>query len=303
MRRTLSAAVLLGVLMTAAGCSSPAPAPPVSSTVASPQVSSTAPAPITSTSAPARGHLPSFQHVVIVVEENHGFDAAMRMPYLRQLRRNGMTFTDSHGVGHPSQPNYVALWSGSTHGITSDACPQDLGSTPSLGSQLLDSGRTVAAYAEGLPTPGSPACTAGSYARRHNPLADFSATAGPARNLPFSAFPSDYATLPSVSLVVPNLDHDAHDGTLTAADEWLRTNLGGYAAWAATHDSLLIVTFDEDEGTQANRILTVFTGAHVRAGTSSQHIDHVHVLQTIERAFGLPLLGPGRRPISGVWQG
>jgi acid phosphatase len=294
MRRTRAAVVLLGVLLAVAGCSSPSP---TTSTTAAPS------GPIASTSPPAPGSVPSFQHVVVVVEENHGFDPAMGMPYLRQLRRHGTTFTDSHGVGHPSQPNYLALWSGSTHGITSDACPQDLGSTPSLGSQLLESGRTVAAYAEGLPSPGSPACTAGSYARRHDPLADFSATAGPARNLPFSAFPSDYAALPSVSLVVPNLDHDGHNGTLAAADAWLRTKLSGYATWAGTHDSLLIVTFDEDGGTRANRILTVFTGAHVRIGTSSQRIDHVRVLHTIERSFGLPLLGPGRPPISGVWRG
>jgi acid phosphatase len=241
--------------------------------------------------------------VVVVVEENHGPAAAMTMPYLAQLRREGMTFTDSHGVAHPSEPNYLALWSGSTHGVTSDACPIDLGTAPSLGSQLLATGSTVAAYAQGLPGAGSAACLDGAYARKHDPLADFAATAGSAHNLPFSAFPQDFDALPSVSLVVPDLDHDAHDGSVATADDWLRTELGAYAAWAPTHNSLLIVTFDEEDGGKsANRILTVFSGAHVRTGASSERIDHIRVLHTVEAAFDLPLLGRRAAPITDVWQ-
>jgi acid phosphatase len=241
--------------------------------------------------------------VVIVVEENHGTAEAMGMRYLAELRRTGAVFPQSHGVAHPSEPNYLALWSGSTHGVTSDACPIDLGSAPSLGSQLLAAGHPVAGYAQSLPSAGSTTCSAGPYARKHDPLADFSATSGAAHDLPFSAFPSDYGRLPSVAFVAPDLDHDAHDGTLTAADDWLRGNLGGYATWAATHDSLLIVTFDEEDGgAAANRILTVFSGAHVRPGTYDERIDHVRVLHTIESSFGLAHLGAAAPPITDVWK-
>lgn len=303
MRRALSIPVLVAALLLGtAGCTSGPVAPSASPTAASPSAASPAATAGSASATPAPA-VPAFAHVVIVVEENHGLAEALTMPYLAQLRRTGATFRNSHGVGHPSQPNYVALWSGSTHKVDSDTCPVDLGSTPSLGSQLLAAGHTVAGYFQGLPQAGSLTCNAGAYARRHNPIADFSATAGAAHNLPFSAFPSDYGTLPSVALVVPDVDHDAHDGSLAAADDWLRTELGGYATWAATHDSLLIVTFDEQESDQpANRILTVFSGAHVRPGSYSERIDHVRVLHTVEAAFRLPPLGAPSPPITDVWR-
>ncbi|HEV7623411.1 MAG TPA: alkaline phosphatase family protein [Amnibacterium sp.] len=302
MRRLLSIVGLGLAALTLVGCTTGGTGPAPASESAAP-ASDGAPSPSPAGSGATGAGVPAFAHVVIVVEENHGPAAAMQMAYLAQLRRDGMTFSHSHGVAHPSEPNYLALWSGSTHGVTSDACPIDLGAAASLGSQLLSAGHTVAAYAEGLPAAGSTVCSAGAYARKHDPLADFSATAGPAHDLPFSSFPRDFATLPSVSLVVPDLNHDAHDGSITAADDWLRTQLGAYAAWAPTHDSLLIVTFDEqDGGKAANRILTVFSGAHVRPGTSAERIDHVRVLQTVETSFGLPLLGSPAAPITGVWQ-
>jgi hypothetical protein len=301
MRRPLIVSVLACTLFGLTACTTGGTTPPTPTTSAA---SATAPVPSSSAiSSDGTGrHVPSFAHVVIVVEENHGPAAALAMPYLASLRKTGATFTDSHGVAHPSEPNYLALWSGSTHGITSDACPVDLGSAPSLGSQLLKSGRTVAAYSQGLPSPGSSVCSAGDYARKHNPLADFTATADPAHNLPITAFPSDFGALPSVSLVVPDLQHDAHDGSIATADRWLHDELGAYAAWAPSHDSLLIVTFDEaDGGTAANSILTVFSGAHVRHGRSSEVIDHLRVLHTIESSFGLRLLGRTAAPITDVW--
>lgn len=300
MRRVLPVLILGAVLATTAACSSPAPAG--SPTSPSAPRSSAASAPL-GTLTPVTPAVPRFAHVVIVVEENHGPAAAESMGYLTQLRRTGRTFVDSHGITHPSQPNYLALWSGSTHGVTGDGCPVDLGDAPSLGGQLLDAGRTVAAYAQSIPAAGSAACTAGPYARKHDPLADFAATAGPAHDLPFSAFPSDYDRLPSVALVVPDLDHDAHDGTVAEADDWLRAHLASYAAWAPSHDSLLVVTWDEDEDTSANRILTVFAGAHVQPGTATERIDHVRVLHTIEASFGLPLLGRAAAPITDAWEG
>ena len=246
--------------------------------------------------------VPAFDHVVIVIEENKAGDQVDTAPYLARLAAQGATFSRFTGETHPSQPNYLALWSGSTQGVTSDACPVDLGTAPSLGSQLIDAGRQVAVYAEDLPAAGDPTCTAGAYARKHNPLADFSATAGARHDLPFSAFPTDYSNLPAVSLVVPNLDHDMHDGSIATGDEWLSSHLGAYAAWAKTHDSLLVVTFDEDDDTPTNRIYTTFSGAHVRPGTYSQPVNHVSLLHTVEASFGLPLLGATAPPITAVWR-
>jgi len=83
-------------------------------------------------------------HVLIVVFENKAFsqlDGSGRAPYLNALMARSAVYTDFHAETHPSQPNYIALFSGDTHGVTSDSCPVRLHGTPNLGRQLLDTGR------------------------------------------------------------------------------------------------------------------------------------------------------------------
>jgi phosphatidylinositol-3-phosphatase len=125
-----------------------------------------------------------------------------------------------------------------------------------------------------------------------------------ASNQTFSAFPtSDYAKLPTVSFVVPNLQHDMHDGTVQQADTWLAQNLGGYVRWAQTHDSLLVVTWDEDDESASNHIPTIFVGPMVRRGPDDTHITHLDVLATIEAMYGLPPSSGAARatPITTSW--
>jgi phosphatidylinositol-3-phosphatase len=110
-------------------------------------------------------------------------------------------------------------------------------------------------------------------------------------NLRFSRFPTNYSTLPSVSFVVPNLCNDMYDCSISTGDTWLKNNINGYAQWAKANNSLLILTFDEDDGSQQNQIATVFYGQHVKVGSYSEHITHYNVLRTIEDAYGLPLRG------------
>ena len=244
--------------------------------------------------------IPRPDHVVIVVEENHSYDSVSSQPYLSSLRAGGADMTASHGITHPSQPNYLALWSGSTQGVRDDSCPHSFGTTPSLSSQL-----GAVTYSESLPSAGYLGCRAGAYALKHNPGANFSAGATASANQPVTAFPSTaagYEALPRVSLVVPNLDHDMHDGSVATGDQWLHAHLSGYAAWAQTHNSVLIVTFDEDDGTTANTILTVFSGEHVAAGKYAEPITHLNVLHTIERAFGVPQLGDAAAPVERIWK-
>jgi acid phosphatase len=95
-----------------------------------------------------------------------------------------------------------------------------------------------------------------------------------------------FAALPTVSMVVPNLDHDMHDGSIAAADAWAKAHLSGYVAWAQRHHSLFIVTFDEDDGSQGNRIFTIFVGPMVKKGVSTQHITHYDLLRTLESLYG-----------------
>jgi acid phosphatase len=124
-------------------------------------------------------------------------------------------------------------------------------------------------------------------------------------NQPLTAIPADYSTLPTVSFVIPDLCHDMHDCSIGTGDSWARDHLSSYVSWADSHNSLLVVTFDEDEGSQANGIVTLLVGPMVRAGaTSDQYVDHFGMLRTLEDMFGLPALGKaaGEKPISGIWQ-
>lgn len=248
--------------------------------------------------------LPSFDHIVVVIEENHAYNEIIgnaNAPYLTSLASGGANMTQSFAVTHPSQPNYLALYSGSTQGITSDSCPHTF-SAENLGHQLLAAGRSFAGYSESMPSHGYTGCTSGTYARKHNPWVDFSNVPA-SSNLRYADFPTDYTTLPALSFVVPNLCDDMHDCSVSTGDTWLRNHLSGYATWAATHNSLLVVTFDEDDSSASNQIPTVLAGAHVTTGGYSEHITHYTVLRTLQSLTGVACVGNScsASPISDIW--
>ncbi len=255
--------------------------------------------------------LPHLAHIVVVVEENHSYGeivGSRDAPYLNALAAQGAVFTDAYGVTHPSQPNYLALFAGSTFGLGSDDCPQHL-SGPNLASELLAQGLSFTAYSEDLPQAGYSGCQAGGddfdplYARKHAPWTNFANVPADA-NQPFSAFPADFSQLPTVAFVVPNQQHDMHSGSVAAGDSWLRQQLDAYAQWAPTHNSLLIVTWDEDDSSAANHVLTLFVGAHVQPGRYGETINHYAVLRTIEALFALPYTNEAAHAttIADIWQ-
>ena len=249
--------------------------------------------------------LPKPDHIIIVMEENHSYSdiiGSAQAPYINALAQSGALFTDSHAVTHPSQPNYLELFSGSTQGVTNDNCPHSF-AVDNEASQLIAAGRTFVGYSEGLPAEGSLVCTAGEYARKHSPWTNFT-NLPVTTNEPYTAFPKKLKKLPTVSWVIPNLDDDMHDGTIAAGDTWLKNNLTATATWAMTHNSLLIVTWDEDDGSQDNQIPTFFIGPMVKQGQYSEHITHDNVLATIEAMYGLAPLGNAAnvKPIKDVWQ-
>ncbi len=251
--------------------------------------------------------LPRPAHTVVLILENKSADQVIgssAAPFLTGLANGGAYFTNSHGVAHPSQPNYIALFSGATHGVTGDACPQQLGAAPNLASQLDAAGKTFVGYAEGLPQPDYVGCNHGDYARKHAPWANFTGLpAGTAQ--PFTSFPTDLGQLPDVAFVVPNLCNDMHNCPVRTGDSWARAHLDRYVTWARTHDSLLVITFDEDDGGKGNHIATVLAGAMVRPGRYGQLIDHYNVLRTLEDMYGLAPLRLARRakPLTGWWRG
>ena len=238
--------------------------------------------------------LPTPDHIVIVVEENHATGSIIgstAAPYINSLVAQGAYFSQSYAITHPSQPNYLALFSGSTQGITDDSTPHAF-TTANLGAALIAKGRTFAGYSEDLPAAGSTvATTTSGYARKHAPWVNWQGGAAngipAACNQPLSAFPATFAALPTVSFVIPNLNNDMHDGPVTTADIWLRTHLDPYVQWAKSHNSLFILTWDEDDHSDGNRIATIIVGARVLVGSYAERIDHYRLLRTVEDMYGL----------------
>lgn len=276
--------------------------------------------------------IPVYDHVVIVVEENHDYStiiSSVSAPYLRNtLIAEGASLTKMYGEEHVSQGNYLWLFSGSRQGILfSDPGVITPGlTTANLGAELwakqnpaLPPGNSYSfkSYSEDLPGPGSLVNTAngGLYSSKHNPWASFAniphesdSNAATSTNLPYSGFfpatSGGYAALPTVSFVIPNQDHDMHNGgdpaSIANGDNWLVNNINGYYQWAKTHNSLLIVTFDEGAGGSqglttppSNQIVTVFGGANIAPGPYAEGngVTHVNLLRTIEDMYSLPHAG------------
>ena len=273
---------------------------------------------------------PKPDHIVVVIEENHGYNQIIgtpqttpQTPFINALANEGALFTDSHGVTHPSQPNYLAIFSGSIQGVTDDRClgPETPYTTPNLGAALFAKGYTFKGYAQNLPSIGSEECrymkstlNGGTlYARKHCPWVNWQGDKennfpGDSVSFPMTDFPSDFDKLPTVSFVIPDQDHDMHNNSndtaiVRMADDWLKSNLSNYIDWAKTHNSLLILTYDEDNFTKENQIPTIFVGPMVKQGKYHENINHYSVLRTIEHMYGLEESGLAKAdPITNVWK-
>ncbi|MBT2508411.1 putative Ig domain-containing protein [Streptomyces sp. ISL-98] len=256
---------------------------------------------------PAPAALPSYDHVVVVVFENKQYGeiiGSANAPYINQLANAGASLTAMKALTHPSQPNYFNLFSGATQGITGDGCytPQSM-SAANLGQELIAAGKTFATYNEDLPSEGSTACTSGQYAQKHNPWFAF-------KNVPLNTgktwaqFPkSDFSQLPHLSFVVPNQCNDMHSCPVGTGDTWVKNNLDAYAQWAKANNSLLVLTWDEDNFLGSNQIATVFSGAKVKQGKYSSAYNHYNLLRTFEDLFGTTHAGnaASATPISEVF--
>ena len=275
----------------------------------SPSISPSTPAsPSTSASPSASGAMPTFRHIVLVIFENRGYGEVIgnsSAPYFNQLAARGANFTDFVAITHPSQPNYLALFSGSTQGTTNDSCPHTF-TTPNLAQGLIAAGKTFTGYVDALPAAGAAVCTSGNYARKHVPWVNFSNVPTSATRS-FTGFPqtasASFSALPDVSFVVPDLCNDMHNCSVAAGDTWLSAHMSAYATWAKANDSLLIVTFDENNGVAGNIVPTIFVGAHVKPGNYSEHVTHYSTLRAIEAEYRLPYDGAAASaaPITGVW--
>lgn len=245
------------------------------------------------------------RHVVIIVEENKSYHDILGendAPYIASLAKRAAVFTQSYGVAHPSQPNYIALFSGQTNTDGDNCAVSGVdAASPSLGGSLLRAHRTFTGYAESLPHAGFMGCRAGQYARKHAPWTHFKDVPASATR-PFSDL-RDYSKLPTVSFIIPNLLDDMHSASIKRADTWLQTNVDPLIRWAQKNDTLVILTWDESSAPVSNHIPTLFIGPMVRPGSYGTPITHYDVLRTIEEFYRLPALGASAHanPITDVW--
>lgn len=263
---------------------------------------------------PVISTFPKPDHVVIVILENHEYFqvvGSLEAPYINSLVKDTYTtlFTRSYIIEHPSQPNYLDLFSGDNQGVNDDFHPDNEPfTTPNLARQLIDAGKSFVTYSEDLPMVGYNGDVYGHYVRKHNPAANWMGTGKnqipPTTNQPFTVFPSDYNKLPTVCYVVPSQIHDMHNGSVPAGDDWVKKYLDAYIQWAKTHNSLFILTFDEDNYGYSEHIVTLFTGEMVKGGSNKMSINHFNVLRTIEWMYGLPYAGEAAKvkTIDNCWR-
>lgn len=259
---------------------------------------------------------PAPAQVVVVVMENQPYGEVRNQPYIASLIPQGTLFTHAHGVAHPSLPNYLALWAGSTLGVTSDTCPP--GGAPfaaeNLGHACEAAGRSWRAYCENLPSVGATGCSYdggpanGLYTRKHAPWTYFS-NLNHARERPFDDLARDIAagTLPDLAFIVPSNCHNTHNGSpgcsVADGDAWLAAHVPAVIG-ALRGNGVLILTWDEDDGAGANHVLTLLVGPAVaRHGVSARPISHYTVARTIAALLRVPASGQAaaEAPIEDIW--
>ena len=262
-----------------------------------------------------RPGVPTVDKVVVVVFENKEYPEVIgsgQAPTFAALAERYALLTDYRGVAHPSLPNYLALVSGSTHGVTSD-CTSCGVAARNLADTLERAGKTWRTYAEGLPAPGFTGSSAGRYAKKHDPLLYFDDVAARPERLrrivPLTQFGHDLGAhaLPDFSLVVPDLCHDMHDCPVSTGDAWLRAFLGPLLRSRELARGVVYVVFDEGTGDAGGggRVPALVLGPLVRPGARARApLDHYSLLRTVEDAWRLPRLGRSRtaRPIIGIWR-
>lgn len=258
--------------------------------------------PVSATAAPIRAASPcgvagpsQYRHVVWILLENVGYSVvgSPSAPYLNRLAAACGLATNYVAVAHPSLPNYVALTSGSTQGITDDAEPSaHVLSAPSIFSQLGQNWRSLV---ESMPSR-CDRVTSGSYAARHNPAVYY-------RSLDATCQRNDVPlTLPlnlgaAFTLIVPNVCNDMHSCPVATGDAWLRRMVPQIIASSPyqSRSLALFITFDESDSGAANRVPTLVIAPSVRRGLRvNVAFNHYSLLRTSETLLHLALLGAAR---------
>jgi phosphatidylinositol-3-phosphatase len=248
------------------------------------------------------GSVPAFDHVFVIVMENTSYSTIIgskSAPYINSLVPAGALATSYYAVTHPSLPNYLALTGGNTFGVTSD-CTTCWVSASNVADSLESAGSTWKAYMESMPSP----CFVGDsypYAQKHNPFIYFNdirtnSTRCKAHVVPFTQLATDLtstSTTPNFGFITPNMCNDMHDCSVATGDAWLKQQVPAILASPAfkTQNSLLALTWDEDDSSGTNHVPLILLGPGAGVGyTSSVHYNHYSLLHAIEAARGAATL-------------
>lgn len=276
MRRTLaliaSSVLLAGTATSACGAAPAASAPPASA--------------------------PKITKVVVFMVENHSLSEMRRgMPKTYRFASRYGVATHYQAITHPSLPNYIAIASGSTQGVTDDANPSSHPLTgPTIFSQALAHHETAKTYADAMPGTCSRR-NAGEYAVRHNPWTYFTDDAAACHkyDVPATRLAHDVRAgrLPNLGFVVPDVIHDAHDGTLGQADAWISGQiklLTSGSDWRSGHLAI-VVTADEDDHSGNNTVLTTVASRYQQHQVVTTPLTHYSLTGFIDDVLHVDRLG------------
>jgi phosphatidylinositol-3-phosphatase len=249
---------------------------------------------------PVPSSQPTFSHVFLIVEENHSYSEVIgnsSMPYLNSLASQYGLATMYFANAHPSMPDYLMLTTGLTESFDDNFSGKI--NDDNVVRELVKAGKSWKAYEESLPNAAYLGGDAVPYVRHHDPfsyLSDVQNDLSQAANIvPFSQFATDLAnnSLPQFSFIAPNLNNDAHDGTLASADSWLQSNIAPLLASSAFQSSgLLIITFDEGTSTDMDHggghVATVIVSSKSKSNYQSKtEYQHQSTLRLVLAASGV----------------
>jgi phosphatidylinositol-3-phosphatase len=238
------------------------------------------------------------RHVFVIVMENHSAADALTGSFTASLAQQYGVAQNYHAITHPSVPNYLALTSGSTWGFEDDSyhvLPKS-----DLGTQLTNAHVSWRAYMEGLTSRGcleSPV----PYDPGHNPFAYYGGQC-PSNVVPLTDLSGDLSgSTPRFVWITPDRCHDTHDCNVAVGDSWLQQEVGQITASSAWKSGgVLFITWDEDDGSTDNQVLTLVVAPGVSHRTSRKPYTHYSLLATMEDLLGVGRLGQaaGAAPMS-----
>ena len=247
--------------------------------------------------------VPAFTHIYTIVMENREYGDIVdraEAAYLNSLIAQYGLATNYTAPARPSEPNYFALFSGSTQGATGDGVYDFDGAN--LADQMQAAGKTWRVFAENVPincfvgdvaSNGSDGI--GLYARKHNPAISFTdISRSPARCANITDLTHFDPAAANYALIVPNMCNDMHDCSVATGDNFLKgfvPRILSSRAWQ--DDGVLFITWDEGTTSQGGggRVPLIVISTRVTKGfRSAVAYNHYSLLRTIEDAWGMECL-------------